>query len=96
MMSKSLVRLLVLIGIVCGQSGCAMVGPARHFTTESWKIFKPNSRGYRDSTDEVDDQWSIVGKEGRGDRAPEREADPFKKWLQSPKAASIERNLGIE
>ena len=96
MMSKSLVRLMVLVGIVCGQSGCALVGPARQFTTESWRIFKPNPRGYRDGTDEVDDQWSIVGIEGRGDRPLEREPDPFKKWLQSPKARSIERNLRIE
>ncbi|GIX04527.1 MAG: hypothetical protein KatS3mg114_0396 [Planctomycetaceae bacterium] len=42
------------------------------------------------------DQWEYVGKDARGVRPMEEDPDPLKHWLRSPKAAAIERNLGIQ
>lgn len=56
---------------------------------------KPDSGGYDDGTDEVDGWVSEAGVEARGDRPIEVDNDPFRA-LMSPKAKSIERNLGIQ
>jgi len=42
------------------------------------------------------DEFDVVGKEGRGHQEMEHESDAFTKWIQSPKARNIERNLGID
>jgi len=76
---------LVLV-VMLGITGCA-----------SMNQFDPfGASDYRDSTQDTQDEWSFVGKEGRGDSALIDENDPFKPFLMSPKARSIERNLGFK
>ena len=77
-------------------SGCALVQPAQTFTRSSWRAFRPKPNDYRDVTDESEDQWAFVGEEARGTRPVEHDPDPFKKFLMSEKARSIERNLGVD
>lgn len=94
-MSCRFVLTLFLLGAL--GNGCAMVESSRVAMKESMKsvTFSPN--GYRDSTAEEEDEWDIVGKEGRGHMAPENDPDPWwQKYVMSAKARSIERNLGIQ
>lgn len=59
--------------------------------------FKPNTGDYDDDTDEGDDAWiQQAGIEARGDRPLEKSTDPIRDMIMSPKARSIERNLGFE
>ncbi len=83
-------------GMLSLLTGCALVDTGKDASRDTWKLFKPRPTDYRDPTQDKDDQWALVGKEGRGDRPIENENDPLKKWLMSPKARNIERNLGVE
>lgn len=82
---------LIAIGSCCS-IGCQL--------TESddgtnWSAM-PNE-DYRDPTDEENDEWAFAGKEARGDRPRERDPDRWwRKYIMSPKARSIERNMGID
>lgn len=60
--------------------------------------FRPNPEDYRDPSDDPGAEWDFVGKEGRAEQTREFEADDqwFKNNLMSPRARSIERNLGFE
>ena len=91
-MSKALVRVFVVAGLLTSATGCAFTGP----THQTWSLFRPDPNDYRDTSEESNDQWAFVGIEGRGDRPLEKENDPFKPFLMSEKARSIERNLGID
>ncbi len=95
-MKSRAVGVVIVAAMLVGQSGCAMIGSTRNVASTMWHSFKPNPTDYRDSTDEINDQWSSVGREGRGDRPLEQESDPLKAWLMSSKARNIERNLGVE
>lgn len=49
-----------------------------------------------DPTDSNADEWAFVAQEARGNQVLERDPDPWwQEYFQSPKARSIERNLGI-
>lgn len=75
---------------------CAQLSSPDLAFKKSIKALSPNSKD-RDDLDEVDKDWvSEAGVEARGDRAVEIDNDPFRKYLMSPKAQSIERNLGIQ
>jgi len=91
---------IVVTGVLLGVlwlSGCAMVEPTQHAVSSSLEMFKPNTNDYRDSTLDDEDAWDIVGKEGRGHLEAEKDPDGWwQKYIMSPKARSIERNLGIE
>ena len=77
-------------------SGCATAEPSAGVFSESMKSMMPSTGGYRDSTQEEGDGWEIVGKEGRGHMAPDKDPDPWwQQYVMSPKARSVERNLGI-
>lgn len=53
-------------------------------------------RDEANSADDEIDEWSFVATEARGNQMLEKDPDPwFKRWLMSPKANNIERNLGI-
>ena len=88
--------LAIAVGLGTAGSGCALLQPAKTFAHASWRAFRPKPNDYRDMTEESDDQWAFVGEEARGARPVEHDPDPFKKFLMSEKARSIERNLGVD
>ena len=92
-MSKSLPLVLAVASLVL-QSGCAVFQPLKEVNDYVVRSLRPNPHDYRDSTDDEEDEWSFVGKEARGNMAPESSNDPLRKYLTSPKARSIEANLG--
>ena len=71
--------------------GCILTSAVK----ETLTMFRPSSDDGWDPTENPDPQWDSVGVEARGGQALEYENDPSRKWLMSPKARSIERNLGI-
>lgn len=86
-MSRELSRLM-LLGIAIVLAGCA-----------SWDSALDAMRppGYHVTAEEKDDDWEWVGEEGRAGRPMEHDPDPwFKYFVQSDRARSIERNLGID
>jgi hypothetical protein len=60
-------------------------------TRETLRTMRPRTTDYRDPSDDPGDEWSSVGVEARGDMPMDKGGDP----LYSPKARSIERNLGV-
>ena len=86
---------VVLAVGVCGP-GCGVMQTAKNVTRESMKPMKMRPSDYRDTTQEVEDEWTSVGRTASTVRAVEKDDDPFRKMLMSPKAMNIERNLGIE
>ena len=69
---------------------------AKSVTRESMKSMKMRPNDYRDTTNESEDEWTSVGRTASTVRGTEKDEDPLRKWMLSPKAMSIERNLGIE
>lgn len=87
--------LLIFVAVcVCHGCGLAQMGQ------DTARMFTPNGRDSNDGDDIYDgrmtDEWSVAGKEGRGDRPIEREADGLTKYLSSDKARRIGRNLGTD
>lgn len=86
----------VLAVFLSGLSGCGLMQTAQKMTRESMKSMRPNSNDYRDTTKMADDEWSVVGDSARTVRPLEKENDPVRDIIQSPKARSIERSLGLD
>ncbi len=88
---------LLWIGAFCiiFASGCAAIPGSQEFIKRS--AIKPSTGDYDDGTDEADEEWiKNAGIEARGDRPLEHDNDPLRNLLMSPKARSIERNLGFD
>ncbi len=80
--------------VICS-SGCNSIPGFQEFVKRS--AIKPSTGDYDDGTDEADAKWvRNAGVEARGDRPLEHDTDPFRNLLMSPKARSIERNLGFD
>lgn len=82
-------RLLCLASLMAAaalQTGCTLMN-----ATFPWLARKEQWE-----PEEVEDKWSFVGREGRGNRALEDEHDPLKPFLMSPQAQAIERNMGYK
>lgn len=81
---------------VVPSAGCALTSAAKEVADSGSETFKVDSRDYRDDSNSKDfgDEWGGVGKEARGATAREKEWDGLTKYMMSPKAMSIERNLG--
>ena len=77
-------------------SGCGLMQTGKSVTRESMKLLKPRPTDYRDTTNESADEWASVGRTANTLRVVEKDDDPFRKLILSPKARSIERNFGIE
>ena len=77
-------------------SGCGLMNAAKDITRESLKPMKMRPNDYRDTTSETEDEWTSVGRTANTVRGVEKDEDPFRKYMLSPKARSIERNFGIE
>ena len=76
--------------------GCGLMQTAKNVTRESMKPMKLRSSDYRNPTDETQDEWTSVGHTANAIRGIEKDNDPLRKYMLSPKARSIERNFGIE
>lgn len=77
-------------------SGCAVADLGKSIATSTAKMFKPSSRDYFDESDVGVDEWAQAGEEGRGDQAKEHESDGLTRYMSSPKAQAINRNLGYD
>ena len=88
--------LCVVLAVGVCVPGCGLMQTAKNVTRESMKPMKMRPNDYRDTTQEVEDEWTSVGRTASTVRAVEKDDDPFRKMIMSPKAMSIERNLGIE
>ena len=87
---------VLVIGFAGLQSGCAAVESGGDMMHESYRAFKPRTTDYRDVSEEEADEWNSAGKEARGNRPLDKENDPIRDWTMSPRARSIERNLGFD
>ncbi len=81
--------------------GCGLFQMGKDISKASWRQFRPKTRDYADPINDPNsadyhDEWETVGSEGRGEQSYEKESDGLTKWISSPKARSIERNLGVE
>lgn len=89
--------LAIIAILITSNAGCALVRPVQEISQETMRSMKPNPHGgYRDTTEEPDDEWSFTGTGSRNLRPMEHEEDPLKSHIMSPKARSIERSLGID
>jgi hypothetical protein len=86
MRGRALLMLLAGLTVAAATSGCAQLEETRRYLTMNDRV---------DGTEEDNDEWAVVRKEGRGDRPPEVEADGwFDRWFHSAKYNEINRNLG--
>jgi hypothetical protein len=89
-------RGLILV-LACLLSGCAMVEHPSSAMRRMKRMFTPNPNDWDSESAPDESEWDFVGEEGRGERDRELDPDPwFKRYLMSPQANSIERNLGID
>lgn len=80
-------------------TGCGIIQAGKDITRAGFRQFSPKTKDYADPTEygqEEPDEWEFVGTEARGGLAREKESDGLTQWLSSPKARSIERNLGYD
>ncbi len=83
--------------MLCGLfSGCGLMQSAKQATADSMKMMRPRGNDYRNTSDESSDEWTSMGGASRSLRAGQSENDPLRKFLLSPKAQSIEHNLGVD
>lgn len=95
MLSRA-VGLWLIVALSASASGCGLMKSAQQVTSDTMKSLKPRPHDYRDTTSEANDDWTSVGRTASSLRGTEQDNDPVRKWMLSPKAISIERNLGIE
>lgn len=88
--------LTVVLALSVCVPGCGLMRSAKQASAESMKSMKPRPTDYRDTTGESEDEWTSVGRTASSVRGIEKDNDPIRKLILSPKAMSIERNLGIE
>ena len=88
-MSRRHLPATVAVAALVGLAGCTSFDGLWQRTTKS--------RHERDTTEESEEQWKVVGDEGR--KGQDVEIDPdqwWRKYVMSEKARSIEENLGYE
>ena len=87
-------RVVVTVGLlIVGLIGCTSFPT---FKDGSSKGQKPPSLSDMCSDDDTEESWvREAGNEARGDRPIETDNDPLRNLFSSPRARSIERNLGI-
>jgi len=87
-------QILLAALLLAPAGGCMVFDSIRTASRQTWSAFKPKGNDYRMSSDEATGEWDFVGKEGRGNRPLDKQNDPFRNLLTSPKAREIEENLG--
>lgn len=88
--------LTVIVALSVCLPGCGLMQTAKSVTRESMKPLKLRPNDRRDTTNDEEDEWTSVGTTANTIRGVEKDNDPLRKWMLSPKARSIERNFGIE
>lgn len=93
-MRSLIIRSSVLLIVCVCATGCQ----SELLNHRVFDSFRPNPFGYSDAGDDPGSEWDFVGNEGRAEqpRQPEPNDQWFKKYLMSPRARSIERNLGFD
>ena len=95
-MSQTIGRMCVASAL-CGMlAGCGMIETTKRATAESMRQLRPRPNDYRDTSSEAKDEWTSMGEVARSYRPSQKEDDPLRNVLLSPKARSIERNLGVD
>ena len=80
-----------------GVTGCAAIPGSKEMMKLSFASMKPSTGDYANDIENSDEGWvQEAGIEARGDRPLEKSSDPIRDLIMSPKARSIERNLGFE
>ena len=88
---------IIVAGLILTSTGCQSLMSPRTAWRQTVSMFRPDTQDYADGTDDDGTEWDFVGEEGRAGQQRERDPDPwFKQNLMSPKARSIEHNLGID
>ncbi len=85
----------LVLGATSG--GCALQDHAANAIHDAKKMTTPKPTDRRDFTEDVEEDWSFVGDEGRKGQA--KDIDPDQWWrdyVMSEKARQIEANLGYE
>ena len=84
-------------GVLSNLTGCLLVEPWGNFWHDVKAAAKPSGEDGRDYTKDTQEEWKIVGEEGRRGQAVEKDPDQwYRKYIMSEKARSIEENLGFE
>jgi len=87
---------LIWVGIVTPWiwTGCGL----KHMARDTAHMFSPSTGDYASDVDDgqLQDEWSVAGREGRGETKLDREADGLTPFLSSDKARRIARNLGTD
>ena len=94
------IAVVLMLAVATGSlAGCGIMQAGKQITQASFRQFSPKTSDYADPTNDGSDsadEWDFVGSEGRGDLPRDKESDGLTKWISSPKARSIERNLGVD
>lgn len=78
-------------------TGCLLAEPWGEFWHQVKRNATPNADDRRDFTENTQEDWEFVGKEGRSDQVVEKDPDQwYRKYILSEKAREIEENLGFE
>jgi hypothetical protein len=88
---------IIVAGLILTSTGCQTLTSPKAAWLQTVSMFRPDTRDYDNGIEDDGSEWEFVGDEGRAGQARERDPDPwFKQNLMSPKARSIEHNLGID
>lgn len=94
---RRLILSLLVLTSLTSSSGCVVVDMSRDAMKRTTSMFRPDSKDYDEGSDDDGSEWSFVGEEGRAEQKPDRNPDAWiDDLIMSPKARSIERNLGYE
>jgi len=95
---RALPIVLLALPLAACVSGCGLVSAGRSMTSSMTQLMKPNAKDYEETDIYAagTDAWSQVGVEARGHQPMEHESDGLTRFVSSPKAQRINRNLGID
>jgi hypothetical protein len=93
------VRRAALAAVAIALSGCGALQKVGQDTKSFAKTLRPESWDAENPADDPGDPWiEAAGLEGRSEQTRENDMDPLRlrTLLMSPRARSIERNVGID
>lgn len=97
MSARRSLALLCAAVAAAGLPGCLLMEPWGDFWHEVKRNTKLDGKDRHDTTEDSQEQWEFVGKEGRRGQSVEKDPDQWwRQYIMSEKARSIEENLGYE